>query len=86
MIAELTKTYCAVLCSRCNEPIPVSTRVASLQDEIEHREANVPHTFACRCKPCEYESVYAISDVQRFDGEPRGRVKKTRAAGAQHGR
>jgi hypothetical protein len=82
MIAELMKSYRAVLCSRCNEPIPVSAKVISLQDEIEYKETNVTHTFVSRCKLCEYESVYRISDVQRFDGEPRKRISKARTAGA----
>jgi hypothetical protein len=82
MIAELTKRYWGVLCSRCNEPIPVSSKVVSLQAELEHQETNTPYAFVVRCKLCEYESVYAIGDVQTIDREPRTRGSKVRGAGA----
>jgi RNase P subunit RPR2 len=82
MIAELTKSYRAVTCSYCNEPIPVPSRVVTLQDELHGGEANLPRTFTARCKMCEYESVYAIDDVRSFDGEPRMRTPRARAARA----
>jgi hypothetical protein len=81
MIAELMKSYRAVLCSRCNEPIPASSRVISLLIEAAHRDRTVPHKFIARCKLCGYESVYANSDVRTFDGEPRNRNSRARAPG-----
>jgi len=81
VIAQLMKSYRGVFCLRCGEPIPVSAKVVSLQDEIESSEANVPHSFVVRCKMCECEDVYSISAVKNFDGEPRKRVRP-RAVGA----
>ena len=82
MITELAKTYRGVLCSRCNEPIPVSSKVARLQTEVEHSEESVARSFVARCKLCEYESVYTVEAIRTFDGEPRKRGRKARAARA----
>jgi len=68
------KSYRGVSCVRCGDPIPVSARVASLQDQIAQREAHAPHAFVARCKLCEHESVYAVRHVQWFNGEPRRRI------------
>lgn len=82
MNAELIKSYRAVICSYCNEPIAVSSKVVALQGEVGDGNTNVPHTFTVRCKMCEYERVYAIHDVRSFEGEPRRRSPKKRAARA----
>lgn len=82
MIAELTKSYPGVSCIRCREPIPVSAKVASLQDEPKYKETNTIRTFVVRCKFCEHENIYSVADLQTFEGEPRDRTLKTRAARA----
>lgn len=82
MIAELMRSYRGVLCRRCRQPIPVSAMVVRLQEEGQDREPDVNslHAFVARCRACEYESVYAITDIQTFDGEPRKRRLKALTA------
>jgi len=82
MIAELKINYRGVLCNRCNEPIPVPSKVISLQDEIEHRKTGTRGAFTVRCRLCEYEGVYSIQDIRSFDGEPRLRSLTWRTSGA----
>ena len=80
MTAEL-KSFHAVLCNRCKEPIPVSAKIISLRDEVQHDDSDAPNGFTARCRFCEHEGVYAIKDVKRLDGEPPKRILRARAAG-----
>jgi hypothetical protein len=70
MIAELAKDYRGVLCRRRREPIPVPSKLRDLQNEPTE---NVSSTFPARCHFCEYESVYAVRDIRKFEGKPRNR-------------
>jgi hypothetical protein len=69
-----TRNYRGVFCGRCREPIPVSSKVVRQQDEIENEVTKAPYTFPLRCRYCEQEGIYAISEVRKFDGEPRART------------
>jgi hypothetical protein len=80
MIAEKIESYPAVRCSQCNEPIPVPTRVLSLQNEIENRGTNLVFAFTVSCNTCESKEVYLFNEIQTFDGEPTKHRPKTRAA------
>jgi hypothetical protein len=82
MIAELMKNYRGVPCIWCREPIAVSPKVASFQHELESEEANPPCKFVARCKACDRENIYSITDIKTYDGEPRRRIANARTAGS----
>jgi hypothetical protein len=75
VIAAPTKDYRGVSCLRCRRPVPVSARVANFQDQIENGRTDIPHTFIARCKLCGHEALYLITAVEKFDGEPRTRIR-----------
>jgi hypothetical protein len=81
MIAELAKGYRGVPCRWCHAAIPVSATVATLE-EVETSESSAPRAFTARCRVCDGESVYAVSDIRTLEGEPRRRTTRARAAGA----
>ncbi len=47
----------------------MTTKLQDLEhDQME--DVNAPRTFTARCRLCEYESVYAVRDIRKFDGKP----------------
>lgn len=91
MIQELTKgQYPGVLCSRCKEPIPVPKRVAVLYEEMKRgeltdREDVKSSAITLRCKICNEEGVYAVKEIQEFEGPPRVRTSERKRAVSANG-
>jgi hypothetical protein len=79
VIVELD-SFPGVSCLRCGNAIPVSARIVEIQDDIARGRTGVPYAFRVRCRICEYETIYEIRNVRRFDGEPRKRTPRKRAA------
>ena len=88
MIQEITQShYCGVLCSRCEERIPVPKRSAELYEELKHGEVSVDQdaksrAFTLRCKVCNEEGVYGLKGIHEFEGQPRTRASNSRRVGS----
>jgi RNase P subunit RPR2 len=82
MIAQLEKEYRGVLCRQCGQPIPASPRIVDLHEDNESTESHAPRAFVVRCRLCDHESVYPVTDIRKFEGEPRPRRLKARKASA----
>ena len=88
MIQEITRSnYLGVLCSRCNERIPVPRKTAELHEELKHSEVSEnqdakSRAFTLRCKACDDEGVYAMEAIRELEGMPRARAEKGKVARA----
>jgi hypothetical protein len=70
--------YRGVACLRCRSPIPVTSKVSALYDEIQETESDMsgepkPFSFTLRCRVCGEESVYTTSEIEEFEGAPKTR-------------
>jgi hypothetical protein len=84
VIEEFKKSHFrGVSCSRCRARIPVSAKVARLQEELNLENTNAARTFALRCRSCEEEGVYAVANIQDFEGEPEPRRRQAQRKGTQ---
>jgi hypothetical protein len=86
MIQEITQSrYLGVLCSRCQERIPVTKRAAALylrlqQGTLSDTEELSTTAFTIRCKACDEESVFGVDKVREFEGPARTRRSKAAKA------
>jgi hypothetical protein len=74
MTGEMTeKSYQAVRCLFCAEPIPLSTNLLSLSAfESEWtitQQQSRSQVFILRCEACSRESRYLKSEIESFEGD-----------------
>ena len=85
MIQEMAQPqYLGVLCSRCKEPIAVPKRAAVLFEELKQAKVTdgqdaKTRAMTLRCKACDGEGVYEITQIQEFEGAPRTRARRRAA-------
>jgi hypothetical protein len=75
MTSEMTeKSYQAVRCLYCSEPIPLSARlleIFALESYSTTGELQVQSkVFTLRCGACSKESRYLKSEIETFEGDP----------------
>jgi len=74
MTSEMSeKSYQAVRCSYCSEPIPLSTRLLNLfvteSDNTAEPQCQ-SQVFILRCEACSKESRYLKAEIDTLEGEP----------------
>ena len=85
MTAELRESYRGVICIHCHQPTPLTPSAEHKEREFEqhgHRESDEFSIFAnpLRCRACNGEAIYTPKDVKEFDGPPRKRTLRKKAA------
>lgn len=78
MVADTVMKYRGVLCWRCQKPIPLSARIASVEaklrrGDLTHVEELGPRAFALRCRSCHREGLYFGSQFIDCEGTPLSR-------------
>ena len=63
VIAELMRSYRGVSCIWCKAPIPVSARIAGLQDEPAYKRTNAPQSFPAPAASCASTKTYTPSPM-----------------------
>lgn len=85
MMTEADKqSYLGVRCLSCRQPIPVPSILAGSISAAEQESSFLPHeehdrVFSLRCRSCEREKPYRVSDVLEFEGAPVPRVSRGRS-------
>jgi hypothetical protein len=75
MTSEMAeKSYQAVRCLYCSDPIPLSTRLLELcvieSDSATAELQSQSQVFILRCEACSKESRYLKAEIETFDGDP----------------
>lgn len=77
--AKHEQHYRGVLCGYCRQPIPVPSIVEKIATGEKESSERAARTFDLRCRACEREMRYRMSDIVEFEGSPRPRSLRMRA-------
>jgi hypothetical protein len=81
-----TQRYSAVLCRCCRQPIPLPAIVVSMAMARKDKQADAQddpsnRVFSLRCRACDKEKPYRVTEVIDLEGSPRTRVRpRTKSA------
>jgi len=72
-----TQHYSAVLCRSCRQPIPLPAIVVSMTHESGSQDSS-GCVFTLRCRTCDKEKPYRVTDIVEFEGAPKPRLVRAR--------
>jgi hypothetical protein len=81
MMTEAAQTphYSAVLCRCCRQPIPLPAIALEMMARRSHDQSDpAGHVVNLRCRVCDKEMPYRVSEAAEFEGTPRPRVMPAR--------
>jgi hypothetical protein len=80
-----SQKYTGVFCHSCRQPIPVPQRMIDKTKSLEINDQRGHHEVPAsilnlRCKACERENLYKVSDVQDIPGTPLSFAARARSS------
>jgi hypothetical protein len=85
MIAQAKQSNRGVFCIHCHQPTPLSSSAEQKEREFEQHGQSASDELSIfanplRCRTCNREAIYTPEDVREFEGPPRKRTVRKRAA------
>lgn len=81
MNQELQQSYRGVFCRCCRQPIPLPAIVLHIESSLNQSDSGLENekssrVFSLRCRACDKEMPYGMSDVAVIEGMPKPRVSR----------
>jgi len=82
--------YSAVLCRSCRQPIPLPAIVVGMASRRQHHNDSGSQdspgcVFTLRCRTCDKEKPYRVTDIVELEGAPKPRVARARQKSGHSG-
>jgi hypothetical protein len=83
-LEAVQQSYRGVRCLSCCQPIPLPAILTKMDSTLRGNAPDSTHehltrVFSLRCRACEREKPYRVSDIMDFEGAPRTRVSRSHA-------
>ena len=85
------QSYRGVRCMSCRQPIPLPTILIEIDSRLRgltagNAEEPATRAFSLRCRACEREKPYRMSEIVDFEGEPKTRASRSQLMHPAEGR